>query len=103
MKRIVNGKRYDTDAATLVATDKGSDRGSFDYYEEELYRTRSGAWFVHGYGHARSRWATSAGQYSWAPGEGIEPMTPDDARTWLEGHGKTDALEQHFADQITDA
>ena len=36
-------------------------------------------------------------------GEGIRPITADEAREWLEKKNEIDALDEHFADHIEDA
>lgn len=48
MKRIINGKTYDTDTAELVASgDNGCDVGDCWRRNEELYRTKKGAYFIY--------------------------------------------------------
>jgi hypothetical protein len=103
MKRIINGKRYDTETATEVATWGHGYRGDFDEVTETLYRTKSGAWFLHGEGGPNTRWRQTVGQNEWSGGEGIEPLTETEAREWLEAHGKTAELEEYFSGAIVDA
>jgi len=104
MKRIIDGRRYDTSTATLIASYHAPyDMGDFHWYEEALYRTRAGAWFVAGEGHAASKYAEHFGQNDRGPGEGLEPLAEADARRWLEEHEETEALERHFGGSIVDA
>ena len=88
MKQVVNGKRYDTETAVqLESWDNGASGGDLDRCEESLYRTKNGAYFLHGVGGAMSRWSRSDdGGRSSACGEGIEPLTPAEALVWLESH-----------------
>ena len=103
MRAIIDGKRYDTDAALKVAAfSKGYDTRSFSYYEEGLYRTTRGAWFLAGRGNGLSPYARPFGDM-WGPGERITPMSEQDARGWLEAHEEVDVLEVHFGDQVVDA
>ena len=57
MKQIINGKRYDTNTATMVAdvSPEGFYHGDFRYEETQLYRTPRGNWFLAGWGEAMSR------------------------------------------------
>ena len=104
MKRIINGKRYDTTTAELVASHAASCPITvFSWFEEKLYRTRRGAWFLAGEGHAMSKYAESFGQHNYGPGEGLRPLTAEEAREWLEEHEQTEALEEHFGATIEDA
>jgi hypothetical protein len=105
MKAIINGKRYDTEKATEIAS-ASSDVGRSDYgwWSEALYKTpRSGAFFIAGSGHARSHYAENLGGGSWGPGSKITPLTKGEAMEWCERNSAHDALETHFGDMIEDA
>lgn len=80
MKKIINKKLYDTSTATCIAEYSGPARVSdFSFYRETLYRKRTGEYFIHGEGGARSRYASyEYGLMSW--GEQILPLTYDTAR-----------------------
>lgn len=82
MKKIINKKLYDTSTATCIAEYSGPARVSdFSFYRETLYRKRTGEYFIHGEGGARSRYASyEYGLMSW--GEQILPLTYDTARDW---------------------
>lgn len=103
--KIIDGKRYNTETATLVAEWANTyDYGDFKHCEEDLYLTPKGAWFTLGSGGPLSKYARSTGQNSWSGSRDvITPMSPDEARAWLEDHGETEALEKHFAASIKDA
>lgn len=105
MKAIIDGKRYDTDKATELAS-ASSSRGRSDYgwWEERLYKTpRSGAFFLAGEGHARSHYAENLGGGSWGPGSKITPMTRAEARAWAKRNIRAEQIEAIFADDIEDA
>lgn len=97
MKAIINGKRYDTATADLVA-EWGNGLGGSDFRNcnEDLYRTKKGRWFLHGQGGAMTRWSRSVGNNGTCGGSGILPMTEDEAREWLEQHREVDAIEKFF-------
>ncbi|WP_304615822.1 hypothetical protein [Paracoccus sp. (in: a-proteobacteria)] len=104
MKAIINGKRFDTDKANLLAEVSHGYSGDFHRYEEALYQTpRSGAYFLAGEGGPRSRYAISDRPGEWRSGQKITPLTADEAMRWAEEHGLTDLLEAHFSDRIEDA
>ena len=105
MKAIINGKRYDTETAVKLASWwNGCNCGDFNRCEETLYRTKSGALFLHGEGGARSPYAMSLeGGRSSGGGERIAVMTESEAVAWLESHGKAEAIEAHFPDRVVDA
>lgn len=96
MKKIINGKRYDTDTAHELAQYTHSSRSQFDYYCETLYRKRGGEFFLHGYGHAGSKYAEPAGMSEWMPGERIMPMSYIDAQKWAETHLGVEEYESIF-------
>lgn len=101
MHTIIQGKRYNTETATLVGSTSNGNRGDHGYYNESLYITRNGSWFLAGYGGPASKYAVSMGNRSYSSGEGIKVLSTDDAQQWLEDNGNTDALEQYFT--IADA
>lgn len=110
MKAIINGKRYDTDKATLIGeTDNigpSVSRNDFHFWEAGLYVTpRSRSYFLAGRGGPMSRFATSHGNSSWSGGEGVHPMTKQEAFEWSQQElaHKPDIIEAHFGDMIEDA
>ena len=85
MKQIINGKTYDTATSEgLAEASSDCGHGDFRYWEESLYRTPKGRYFVAGEGGPMSSWAKSCGQNSYSGGSGIRVLTEDEARTWVE-------------------
>ena len=104
MKKVINGKRYDTETATKVADDSYSNYGDLGYWSEELYRTKKGNWFIAGEGGAMSRYARSVGQNEVGGGSAIIPITRGYALTWLEAHTEdSEAYEEYFTDIVIEA
>ena len=84
MKKIINGRRYDTEAAEKVAEAYSNlARNDFGYWEEELYRKRTGEFFLYGWGGPASRYSKTAGLNSWSGGEKIRPLTIEEAQKWV--------------------
>jgi hypothetical protein len=103
MQRIINGRRYNTATAEEITTlTCRANRGDFEWHSTSLYRTPKGRWFLAGEGGARSMWATSFKNGS-GPGDGIRPLTDDEAREILERENAQEALEKHFSETIEDA
>lgn len=85
VKKIINGKKYDTDTAERVGYwDNGLGYNDFDWCERELYRKKTGEFFEFGQGGARSAFCESAGQNCWGSGKAITPLTLDEAKEWVE-------------------
>lgn len=95
MKRIIAGLRYDTDTAECLGRDRQCN-GSFSDWDEALYKTRNGRYFLAGDGGPASRWAKPSGDHGRMGGSDIVPMTPEEARTWAEQHLDPDIVEAHF-------
>ncbi len=103
MKRIIDGKVYDTETAACVADwSNGYHGGDFKRCEEGLYRTKKGNWFLAGEGGPMSKYARPVGNMT-SGGEGLEPITADEAREWLEARAFTKELEEYFSDMIEEA
>ena len=98
MKKIINGKRYDTDTAIQVAEWESGYPNDFSYFCEQLYRKRTGEYFIFGHGNAASKYAISAGNNSWAGGSALIPLTYDSAREWGEDHMDADEYEAEFGE-----
>lgn len=112
MKAIINGKRYDTDKAILIAETDNIDgssisRGDFRFWEAGLYKTpRSGVYFLAGRGGAMSIFSHKVGQNSWSGGSRIIPLESRAAAlAWAEENlaHKPDVIEAEFGDDIEDA
>jgi hypothetical protein len=106
MKRIIDGKRYNTKTAEYICdvSPNGGyySRNDFRWESTALYRTPKGNWFVSGEGGPMTRWSRSAGNMK-TGGEGIEPISADEARDLLERHNENELVEKYFVGQIDDA
>lgn len=97
MKKIINGKRYDTLTAQMCGewwTD-GIGKNDFNYRHEMLYKKRTGEFFLFGEGHGMTRWAShSGGMSGW--GEDILLQSTEQAKAWAEEHLTVDEYEKLF-------
>lgn len=96
MKKIINGKRYDTDTAKFIAEASYSNYGDFNYWSESLYQKRTGEFFLHGEGGARSKYSRATGQNEWCGGAEIIPLTLLEAQEWGEKYLDADEYEETF-------
>lgn len=98
MKKIINGKKYDTETAKEMGYFMaGCNRGSFYFYEETLYKKKTGEWFLYGDGNACSKYSACDDGQSWGTSE-IIPLTEDEAKKWAERHLTGDEYETCFGE-----
>jgi hypothetical protein len=103
MKKVIDGKLYNTDTATLVADyEPFSNRSDFNWWCEELYVTNKGNWFIFGTGGPASQYSKSGGGSAWGSSD-IRAIEPFHAYEWLESHNKIEAIEKHFPDEVEEA
>lgn len=89
MRKIIYGKMYNTKTATLIGTCCPiSDRGNFNYYNSEMYKKRTGEYFLFN-------------EY-WIIGEGfhqtIEPMSQKEAKEWMGTQAEVDEYIAEFGE-----
>lgn len=101
MKKIINGKRYNTETAKCLgrASHNGL-RNDFHYWEEDLYVTAKGNYFVVGSGGPMSRFSEAVGNGRYG-GSDLRAVTRAEAFAWAEENDDVD--EEHFADMLEDA
>ena len=103
MKKIINGKSYNTESAELVAEwSNNLTYRDFGWVEENLYRKRTGEYFLYGAGGPNSRYAEASGSNSWSSGERIMPLTYKEAIKWAEDHLDGDEYESIFGAVVED-
>ena len=96
MKKIINGKRYDTRTAERIGDTGYSQPGDFEYWHESLYRKKTGEFFLYGEGGAKSKYSRRIGQNEWSGGEEIRPLTLTEAQEWAEKYLDADEYEEIF-------
>lgn len=97
MKRIINGKKYDTDTAKAMLSYSNAYTG-FSHVCETLYRKKTGEFFLYGEGGPMTSYAKPCGDNSWSGGSRITPFTEKEARDWAERHGDADEYEAIFGE-----
>lgn len=76
MKKIICKVEYDTENAKLVKKVTVGNFGDSDGYEESLYKTEKGTYFLYVNGGADSKY----------PKEDIKRMAKDKAAAWIENN-----------------
>ena len=84
MKKIIDGKLYNTETATKVGYWDNNQYGSFNWCREILYKKKTGEFFLYGEGGALSPYTKSCGQNCWSGSEEIIPYTEAEAKEWAE-------------------
>ena len=84
MKKIIQGVLCDTSTAKFLGEASYLSDRDFAHWSEELYRTKSGKFFLYGEGGPASRYAVTIGQNEWSGGEKIQLLSRETAMKWAE-------------------
>ena len=76
MKKIISKIEFDTESATLVQAYSFGEYGDPAGYEEDLYQTADGLYFLH----------VGGGEASIYPQEDIVRLAKTKLKAWLEAH-----------------
>jgi hypothetical protein len=99
MKKVIEGKLYNTETAKSLGERHNTyDTGDFTYCMEELFQTKSGAYFLFGTGGPMSKYARACGNNNWSGSSVIQPMSPTAAREWAEEHLTADEYSEAFGE-----
>lgn len=103
MKKIINGRSYDTETAREVASwGNAGGWNDFEHLEETLYQKKNGEFFLFGEGGPMTKYAVSTGQNTWSGGSKIIPLSYDSAREWAEEKLSADEYESIFGEIAED-
>lgn len=99
MRKIINGKKYDTETAKAVGTyANGGGWRDFTHYEETLYLKKTGEFFLYGEGGPMTHYAVTIERNCWSGGEKITPLTEHEARKWAERNLPVEDYENIFGE-----
>lgn len=91
MKKIIRGRKYDTETARKVGCKtEQAQYGDVDY---ALYRKRTGEYFV----HAEFSYMLDDGNPDY-----IKPLSADEANEWAQEHLNADAYDAEFGEIVDD-
>lgn len=84
MKQVIDGLIYDTDDAIEIAMNESRvGSGDFGWFEEAVYKTDSGRWFLWGKGGPHTRWREPVGNNAFGSGETIHALSEVEALDWF--------------------
>lgn len=96
MKKIINGKMYNTETAKeLGGYWNGYSEGDFYFLKETLYLKKSGEYFLHGEGGAASKYWKRFGDGRIGDNV-IIPFSEEEAKEWAVEYLSADEYEALF-------
>lgn len=103
MRKVIDGRRYDTETAIEVGESNHGRPGDWAFMSETLYRTRRGAWFLHGAGGPLSSYGERCGSNERTGSERIIPLTEDEAFEWAQDALDGETVDAFFSAHVSDA
>lgn len=97
MKKVFDGKIYDTDKATKKADWEHLTPDSPYYCKDNVYVTSKNNWFLHSFQHS------SADGTTYEVIETINPLNKEQMFEWLYNRNFADLIELYFSDMIEEA
>ncbi len=99
MRRIINGKKYDTDTADFIdETGNNLPQSNFRWMEEELYKKKTGEFFLAGEGGPLSKYGIRCDNNTLSGSHKITPLTIDEAKEWVENNSYYDTYVELFGE-----
>ena len=89
MKKIINGKMYDTDTATEICKYSSGMYGDFECIKQTLYKKKTGEFFLESYGGVMT---------SYEGEERIEPITEEEAKGFVERNSDAETYIDLFGE-----
>lgn len=100
LKKIIGGKSYNTETATVVATWETTSSPDYELIWEFLYQTRNGAFFLVGEGMANTPYgAVLPDCNDRIRGHVLLPLTESQVKCWLEMRELHDEYQEIFGEQ----
>lgn len=98
MKKIINNKQYNTETAKMLGRVTHGNYGDLNCTSEELYRKKTGEFFLYGEGGPATKYSVSVGNNNWSGGCDIIPLTYESAQKWAEENLSAELYESIFGD-----
>ena len=88
MQWTIDGKEYDTDTAKYIGRFRNTPYwNDAHFFEETLFRTKTGEFFLYGHGGTQSKYAYISPGGRRNPAQRIIPLTDEKAKEWMQQHG----------------
>lgn len=99
MKKVINGKLYNTETADKICSwSNNYYPNDLHYYIERLYKKKKGEFFLHGEGGAFSKYSIGIWGGGSIAGEKIIPLTLQEAKDWVENYSSIEIYEKLFGE-----
>lgn len=98
MKKIIEGKKYDTETAEYICKYSIGYAGDFKHFSDTLYRKKNGEFFIYGEGGPMSKYSEIGENNSIMGSEQIIPISVEEARTFVERYGSVKIYESTFGE-----
>lgn len=95
MRKVIHGKMYDTQTATLIKKYSFAEGDWINYFREELYQKKNGEFFMYAEGGPYSPYK-AGGIYNPVDNNVIIPRSEEEAKLWVAKHCSGDVYEQLF-------
>lgn len=96
MKKIINGRKYDTDTAKIIDSYSNECTNS-SYFCETLYQKHTKEFFLYCHGGPMSKYFQSCDN-GWTGGEIIIPLSLDEAKEWVATYSTVEIYETLFGE-----
>lgn len=97
MRKIINGKLYDTEKAEKIDEYWKGRYGDAEYFEETLYKNSDGTFFIYGYGGAYSKYGRiSSDGNGYTDSSSIIVLSEEETKDWLETYGDVEIYLKLF-------
>lgn len=98
MRKVIEGKLYDTETAKMLGSSSRGNEKSLEHVKETLYRKKGGEYFIHGEGGSCTDYAVEVDDSYWLAGEDIRTMSEESARKWAEENMTAEEYIKAFGD-----
>jgi len=99
MRKIINGKMYNTETAkALVYYNNGLSYTDINHWRATLYKKRNGEFFEEGTGGANTVFGHSCGDNTRCGGSKIIPLTIEEAKQFVIDNGSTEEYINIFGE-----
>lgn len=103
MRKIIDGKVYDTETAKFLAEFESNFAvNDFNWYMENLYIKKTGEYFLYGKGNGLTSYKKSMSGGGWTSGEKIIPLSEEEAQKWAEENIESKEYEEIFGEITED-
>lgn len=86
MKKIINGRLYNTETAEYIGYDEYGNVGDCHWWCESLFKKRTGEFYLFCEGGAFSQYGKQLRYNEWSEGRDIMPLSIAAAKEWAEDH-----------------